>query len=105
MNIQKLQEVATLIERERDTLLTRWRGQVRQLPSAKGLDTPTLNDHVPVLLDELVTAFRSASDETIPEALLEGSPPLSGDESINGLLNGTIIESENSGWLIYNCNT
>jgi two-component system, OmpR family, phosphate regulon sensor histidine kinase PhoR len=75
MNIQKLQEVAALIERERDTLLTRWREQVRQLPSAKHLDTPTLNDHVPVLIDELVTAFRSASDETIPEALLEGSPP------------------------------
>jgi two-component system, OmpR family, phosphate regulon sensor histidine kinase PhoR len=75
MNIQKLQEMAELIERERDTLLTQWREQVRQLPSAKHLDTPTLNDHIPVLLDELATAFRLASDETIPEALLEGSPP------------------------------
>ncbi|MBC7879923.1 MAG: sensor histidine kinase [Anaerolineae bacterium] len=75
MNTQKLQEVASLITRERDTLLTRWREQVKQLPSAKHLDTPALNDHIPVLLDELATAFRSASDETIPEALLEGSPP------------------------------
>ncbi|MBC7882417.1 MAG: sensor histidine kinase [Anaerolineae bacterium] len=75
MNTQNLREVAAVIEREHDTLLARWREQVRQLPSAKHLDIPTLNDHVPVLLAELVTAFRLASDETIPEALLEGSPP------------------------------
>jgi signal transduction histidine kinase len=51
---------------------------VRQLPSAKHLDIPTLNDHVPALLDELAAAFHSVSDKTIPEALLEGSPPAHG---------------------------
>jgi len=78
MNIQNLDELAALITRERDTLLARWREHVRQLPSAKHLDIPTLNDHVPVLLDELATAFRFVSDATIPEALLEGSPPVHG---------------------------
>lgn len=78
MNIQNLDELAALITRERETLLTRWREQVRQLSSAKHLDIPTLNDHIPVLLDELATAFRSVSDETIPESLLEGSPPIHG---------------------------
>ena len=75
MKIRNLEELATLVVRERDALLARWRQQVRQLPSAKDLDTPTLNDHVPALLDELASAFRSVSDETIAEALLEGSPP------------------------------
>jgi two-component system, OmpR family, phosphate regulon sensor histidine kinase PhoR len=75
MNIQNLDELAALIKRERDALLSQWREQVRQLPSAKHLDTPTLNDHVPALLDELVIAFHLLSDQTIPEALLEGSPP------------------------------
>ena len=78
MNIQNLDKLAALIKRERDALLSRWREQVRQLPSAKHLDTPTLNDHVPRLLDELATAFLLVSDETIPEALLEGSPPVHG---------------------------
>lgn len=78
MNIQNLDKLAALIKRERDALLSRWREQVRQLPSAKHLDTPTLNDHVPALLDELTTAFRLVSDETIPQALLEGSPPVHG---------------------------
>jgi two-component system phosphate regulon sensor histidine kinase PhoR len=54
-------------------LLARWRKQVRQLPSATNLDIPTLNDHIPVLLDELVTAFRANSEQTIPEALSEQS--------------------------------
>ena len=78
MSIQNLKNLAALIHREREALLSQWRAQVRQLNSAKRLDTPTLNDHVPDLLDELVVAFRLVSDETIPEALLEGSPPAHG---------------------------
>lgn len=78
MSIQNLDELAALITRERETLLTRWREQVKQFSSAKLLDIPTLNDHIPVLLDELATAFRLVSDETIPEALLGGSPPSHG---------------------------
>jgi signal transduction histidine kinase len=80
MNIQNLKELATLIKNERDALISRWREQVRQLPSAKHLDTPTLNDDVPALLDELVIAFHLVSDQTIAEALREGSPPAHGSQ-------------------------
>lgn len=73
-----LLELAGLIDRDRASLLTQWRSQVRQLPSARGLDVPTLNDHIPSLLQELVAALRSGSEETIPEALLDGSPPTHG---------------------------
>ena len=73
-----LNRLARLLEQEQDELLTRWRAQVRELPSARNLDTPTLNDHIPLLLAELVAALRAGSDETIPEALLEGSPPAHG---------------------------
>jgi signal transduction histidine kinase len=78
MNIQNLQKLAALIKDERAALLARWREQVRQLPSAKHLDTPTLNDHVPTLLDELATSFEGATGETIQDALVEGSPPRHG---------------------------
>ena len=78
MSLQNLHVLAALLERERDALLSRWREQVRQLPSAKHLDAPTLNDHIPTLLDELVTALQNLSEKTIPEALLEGSPPAHG---------------------------
>ena len=80
MSIQNLDRLASLIVSERETLVTWWREQVRQLPSAKHLDVPTLNDHVPALLDELATAFRDVDEQTIPEALVEGSPPIHGLE-------------------------
>jgi signal transduction histidine kinase len=77
-DIQNLERLAALIRRERAALLSQWREQVRQLPSAECLDTPTLNDHVPALLDELAAAFGSVSDQTIPESLLEGNSPAHG---------------------------
>jgi two-component system phosphate regulon sensor histidine kinase PhoR len=78
MPVEDLRRLAELIDRGRDALLASWREQVRQLPSARGLDVPALNDHVPPLLDELVAALRSVSEQTIAERLLEGSPPLHG---------------------------
>ena len=78
MAINDLDKLAALIKQERQILLSRWRQQVRQLPSARHLDIPTLNDHVPRLLDELATALQSQSDQTIAEALLETSPPAHG---------------------------
>ena len=82
MNNQNLDKLATLIQRDRESLLARWRNQVKQLPSAKHLDIPTLNDHVPALLDELSVALCSHSEATIPEALREGSPPAHGIQRV-----------------------
>ncbi len=78
MTINALDELAALIMRERNALLERWRQQVRQLPSARHLDIPTLNDHIPKLLDELAAALQSGSDETISKTLSDGSPPAHG---------------------------
>ncbi len=78
MAVDVLDELAHLIEQERVALLTRWRGQVKELPAARDLDVPTLNDHIPDLLAELARALRLNSDETIPHALLDGSPPAHG---------------------------
>jgi two-component system phosphate regulon sensor histidine kinase PhoR len=78
MGFEHLTKLAALIEKERDPLLARWREQTRELPSAKRLDTPTLTDHIPAFLDELAEAFLRASDATIPESLLELTPPAHG---------------------------
>lgn len=75
MNLNKL---ADLIKQERQTLLSQWRLQVRELPSARHLDIPKLNDHMPSLLGELAKELRANSESTIPEALLEESPPAHG---------------------------
>ncbi|AMV25295.1 Adaptive-response sensory-kinase SasA [Gemmata sp. SH-PL17] len=76
--INNLDQLAALVIRERETLLARWREQVRKLPSARHLDTPTLNDHIPAFFEELAAALRARSDETIQEAVCEGTPPAHG---------------------------
>ncbi|MDP9200081.1 MAG: HAMP domain-containing histidine kinase [Pseudomonadota bacterium] len=73
-----LATLAALVRSERENLLSHWRSQVRELPSARHLDTLTLNDHIPGLLDELARALESGSSQTIPEALLESSAPVHG---------------------------
>jgi len=78
MTLNVLDQLAALVKRERLMLLSRWRQQVRHLPSALHLDVPTLNDHIPELLDELAAALHVKSDQTIPEALSENSPPAHG---------------------------
>jgi len=78
MTTNALDQLAAIVRREREPLLSRWRQQVRYLPSARRLDVPTLNDHIPGLLEELAEALESKSDQTIPEALNEGSPPAHG---------------------------
>ena len=78
MTISDLDSLAALIIQERQALLSRWRRQVRELPSARHLDIPTLNDHIPQLLDELAQAIQTNSDQSIPETLCEGSSPAHG---------------------------
>lgn len=78
MLYSELTSVATLIREHREAVLARWRQQVRLLPSARYLDTPALNDHVPQLLDEMAVALESATERTIADAVLEGSPPVHG---------------------------
>jgi signal transduction histidine kinase len=78
MTTDALQTLAQLVKADRDALLLRWRLQVRQLPSARHLDIPTLNDHIPSLLDELAIALDTGPGQTIPEALVEASAPAHG---------------------------
>jgi two-component system, OmpR family, phosphate regulon sensor histidine kinase PhoR len=73
-----LDKLAALIKQEGPALLLRWRQQVRELPSARHLDIPTLNDHMPGVLGELAKALESHSSQTIPESLSDGSPPAHG---------------------------
>lgn len=70
--------LAALVRQERHGILAAWRAQVKTLPSARHLDTPTLNDHIPGLISELAVALDSGSEQTIAEALVEGTPPAHG---------------------------
>ena len=57
--MRDLNRLADCLLAERDAILVRWRDQVRALPSAKGLDLPTLNDHMPIWIVEMVAMLRA----------------------------------------------
>ena len=48
------------------------------MPSARNLDRPTLDDHIPQLLEEIAEALKERRDESIPAVMLEGTPPAHG---------------------------
>lgn len=77
-----LAKLAALIREEHTALLSEWRHQVSELPVARHLDTPTLNDHIPGLINEFADALLVSSDETIPEALSESSPAVHGVQRV-----------------------
>ena len=72
MALNELTQLAALIKQRRPELLAHWRQQVRELPSARHLDTPTLNDHIPSLLDELADAL--AKEDTKAAAAPDHRP-------------------------------
>ncbi|MEP7342155.1 MAG: HAMP domain-containing sensor histidine kinase [Acidobacteriota bacterium] len=100
MTINELDKLAALIRQERNTLLSQWRQQVKELPSAKHLDTPTLNDHIPDLLDELAAALEAGADKLIPETLCEGTPPAHGMQRVE---DGFDIEEVAAEYSILRC--
>jgi signal transduction histidine kinase len=71
LSTENLYELASLIRRERDTLLAEWRHEVRQLSVAHKLDVPTLNNHIPDLLEELACELEACSEESMIEGLKE----------------------------------
>jgi two-component system, OmpR family, phosphate regulon sensor histidine kinase PhoR len=71
LTTENLDILAALIRQERNTLLADWRQEIRQLPVAQNLDVPTLNDHIPDLLEELACELEVCSDESMIEGLKE----------------------------------
>lgn len=82
MATEDLSTLAALIRQERDGLLAEWRQEVRKLPVAQNLDTPTLNDHLPDLLEELACELEASCDDTLIEAGLKENPIIHGIERL-----------------------
>ena len=57
--MKNLDPLAAVLLDERDTIMASWRAQVRAMPSARSLDLPSLNDHMPVWIAELASAMRT----------------------------------------------
>ena len=73
-----LRDIAALIREKKSELLAQWRRDVRLLPGAERLDVPTLDDHIPTFIDELVAAMEAEDDQRVAEAHTGGSPSAHG---------------------------
>jgi signal transduction histidine kinase len=71
MRGREVERLAKLIQNHREAVLAEWREKVRRLSVARDLATPTLNDHIPALLDELAASLVINA----PEAPIEQSSP------------------------------
>lgn len=78
MGAHEIQVLAALLREQRDVLIARWREHVRQLPSARELDAPALDDHIPALLDELTTQLETAPDAPITAVSAKEAAPIHG---------------------------
>src|SRR5262245_34226941 len=91
-----LDEAAARIAADPEGLLKRWRAQVRRLPAAKKLDTPTLNDHVPPLLDDLIAALMSGRTLSVLDHHLKESPEMHGSQRLrHGFDIGEVVAEYN----------
>lgn len=54
MRSASAQELADLLRREKEALLTDWEQEVRKIPRERDLSKPLLRDHVPVMIDEFI---------------------------------------------------
>ena len=77
--MNNLFELAEVLLQDRDAVLARWREQVRKLGSARELDAPTLNDHIPLWLESLATSLLALPPTAESEAAdVAASPFLHG---------------------------
>jgi signal transduction histidine kinase len=86
--------LAELIRQKKEVLLKKWRDKVRELPSATHLDVPTLNDHIPALLEELAQALEQRNDRSIAATLKDGTPPEHGIQRFQDGFDITEVVSE-----------
>ena len=69
MGKNNLTTLAALLRKESNTIMSAWRSEIRKLDVARDLDVPTLNDHIPDLIEELACELEACSDDTMIDGL------------------------------------
>lgn len=70
MNDENIARLAVLMEENRDVLLSCWLEKDKQLLLPRKFELPILTDHFPDLINELIVALKTASNQSFPEPQL-----------------------------------
>jgi two-component system phosphate regulon sensor histidine kinase PhoR len=63
--IVQLAALASVLREQKATLFARWETVVGELPGAARLDVPTLRDHIPQFIDEMIAAIGHQEEEVV----------------------------------------
>src|SRR2546425_5696361 len=74
----EMKKLASVLENQREPLMRRWRDKARQVPAARGLDIRTLDDHIGVVLDDLMTALETGEARSVLKLPLQGGAQIHG---------------------------
>ena len=72
-SVDTVQIIGTRLLESDSLLLDRWRERVRALETARDLDVPTLNDHIPFLIRDIASAFIEYGAQHSPDKGAPGS--------------------------------
>ncbi len=75
-------DLAGIILGQPDLILAQWRERARSLPSARNLDTPTLNDHMPAFIADLGAALQRYGGEVEIDAAVKDTPASHGEQRV-----------------------
>ena len=73
-----LGQIVELLQRNKTQILANWRRDARLLASARQLDIPTLDDHIPAFLEELIKILAAEEGKRVGQVHATGSPPAHG---------------------------
>ena len=72
--MKSLEKLARALVEERVAIMARWREEVRLLDSAKHLNLPALNDHMPIWLGEVAEALRMLAVQPVEDGEPDSVP-------------------------------
>ena len=91
-----VKRLAELFERCKAEILSDWHLEVAQLLKDLHLDTPTMVDHMPDVVNEIIRDLALRRDGAISEEHLKGSPPVHGVQRFHdGLDLGDVVAEYN----------
>jgi two-component system phosphate regulon sensor histidine kinase PhoR len=89
-----MEELADFVQYGQDDLMRLWRSKVQQFPAAQALDAPSLDDHVRMVVDELVVALQKKEAEPMLKMKSAEGPVIHGLQRLRQGFNLTEVVAE-----------
>src|SRR5947208_2581197 len=94
MATRNLKKLADLIQQHQDEIMQLWRAKVRHVPAARRLNQIALDDHIRVLLKDIVEALSRAQRQSLIKMPFDGAAAEHGIERLRQNFNLVEVVAE-----------